>query len=79
MGKIELTVRIDDDLAAQASQEGSIDTVVENALRAYVDASKASSADARAKKWAEENAEAIKAYNERIARRGLFGEDQRRW
>jgi antitoxin CcdA len=36
-------------------------------------------AEARARKWAEENAEAIKAYNERIERRGVFGADLRRW
>lgn len=34
---------------------------------------------ARAKAWAEENAEAIAAYNERIEREGCFGEAWRRW
>ena len=36
-------------------------------------------AEARAGAWARENAEAIESYNERIKRRGIFGEDLRRW
>jgi len=38
-----------------------------------------SEASARARAWAEENAEAIRAHNQRIAERGVFGEDLRRW
>jgi len=36
-------------------------------------------AEARARQWAEENAEAIRVHNQRIAERGVFGEDLRRW
>lgn len=36
-------------------------------------------AEERARQWAEENAEAIKAHNERVAVRGVFGDDLRRW
>ncbi len=36
-------------------------------------------AAARAKQWAEENAEAIELYRKRIEDRGLFGDDLRRW
>jgi post-segregation antitoxin (ccd killing protein) len=36
-------------------------------------------AEARAKIWAEENAEAIAEPNERIARRGLIGDEWRKW
>lgn len=36
-------------------------------------------AEARAAKWAEENADAIEDYNRRIAERGLIGADWRRW
>ena len=32
-----------------------------------------------AKQWRDQNAEAIAAYNEEIARRGVFGEDLRTW
>ncbi|HEX7761759.1 MAG TPA: winged helix-turn-helix domain-containing protein [Caulobacteraceae bacterium] len=35
--------------------------------------------DRRAAAWAAENAEAIRVHNERIAERGIFGEDLRRW
>lgn len=34
---------------------------------------------AKARQWAEENAAAIGVHNERIAERGLFGGDLRRW
>ena len=36
-------------------------------------------AEERARRWAEENAEAIKARCERIEREGCFGEEWRRW
>jgi len=36
-------------------------------------------AEERARLWTEENADAIRAYNARIERRGVFGEDLRRW
>jgi len=35
--------------------------------------------DAPARKWAKENAKAIRVHNERIEHRGIFGEDLRRW
>lgn len=93
MGKAELRVEIDEALLAEAKAAGlPLEPLVEAALRAAVrgeptgivaaDArQKADSAGAevRAKRWAEENAEAIKAYNERIERRGVFGAEWRRW
>ena len=33
----------------------------------------------RARRWAEENADAIKAYNERVEREGCFGDAWRNW
>ena len=36
-------------------------------------------AAARSKKWSEENAAAIEAYNKRIEREGCFGEAWRTW
>ena len=36
-------------------------------------------AEERAAIWARENAEAILSYNDRIKRRGIFGQDLRRW
>ena len=37
------------------------------------------SADERARRWAVGNADAIRTHNARIAERGVFGEDLRRW
>jgi antitoxin CcdA len=36
-------------------------------------------AQQRARRWAEENADAIAVHNARIGERGLFGDDLRRW
>ena len=89
MGKIELTIQVDESLEEQAQALGmSLAEYVEERLRAprldIVGAMARQKADpvgaaARAKAWAEENAEAIKDYNRRIAERGLFGDEYRRW
>jgi len=36
-------------------------------------------ADERARRWTRENADAISIHNARVADRGVFGEDLRRW
>ncbi len=36
-------------------------------------------ADERARRWADENADAVSVHNARIADRGVFGQDLRRW
>lgn len=78
MGKIELN--IDADLLAQAKDAGvPVEEVIERALREAVRKADPAGADARAKKWADENAEAIADYNRRIRERGLIGEEFRRW
>ena len=85
MGKVELNIEIDPELAAEAERLGVDLTVagvagVERALAIRRNAVKSDAEradDARA--WAAENAEALKAYNERIARDGIFGEDFRTW
>lgn len=78
MGKGEL--KIDPELLAQAQAAGvkAVD-VAEEALRAALRTADTAAADARAAKWAEENAEAIKDYNRRIAQRGLFSDGLRTW
>ncbi|WP_304170971.1 type II toxin-antitoxin system CcdA family antitoxin [Phenylobacterium aquaticum] len=83
MGKTEL--KIDADLLAQAEAAGVLtERVVERALReallaASGPAATAAAADARAAKWAEENAEAIADYNRRIRERGVFSTGLRTW
>lgn len=77
MGKAELKVEIDADFLAQAAAAGvDVSAVAEDALRAAL---ARSDAEGRAKRWAEDNVEAIAAHRERIERYGVFGEDLRRW
>lgn len=85
MGKVELNIEIDPGMAAEAERLG-VDLAkaglagVEMALARRRNTLKSDEERAReARAWAEENAEAIKAYNDRIARDGVFGEDFRTW
>lgn len=78
MGKPEL--KIDPELLAQARAAGvPVDDVVDRALRLALQKADPAAADARAAKWAEENAEAIADYNRRIRERGLIGDEFRKW
>jgi antitoxin CcdA len=78
MGKAEL--RIDADLLKQAKEAGvSVERVAEAAVREALRRADPAAADARARKWAEENAEAIEDYNRRIRERGLIGSEFRKW
>ncbi len=78
MGKAELKLEINADLLAKARASGvDLDALAESAIRAVVQPPEAG--DERARRWAEENAEAISSYNERIARRGLLGDESRKW
>lgn len=85
MGRHELKIEIDPDLIAEADRLG-VDLSaagiagVERALairrnRLKTDAERS----AEAAEWAAENADAIKAYRERIETYGVFGEDFRTW
>lgn len=63
-------------IALAEAEKGQPTGIVANHLRQMADPA---GAEARSRKWAEENADAIRAYNERIERRGVFGTDLRRW
>ncbi len=85
MGKAELKIDIDPAMVEEADRLG-VDLSkaglagVELALARQRNANKTDeerAGDARA--WAEENAEALKAYSARIERDGIFGEDFRTW
>lgn len=91
MGKIERTVELDERLVEQVEAAG---LTLEQAISRGVEAASRpigivanherqkqdpAGAEERARRWAEENAEAIRAHKERIERRGVFGEDLRRW
>jgi antitoxin CcdA len=70
MGNIDLNVAADADLIALATERGiSLEVAFDDGVRRAL----------LAKRWAEENAEAIRVHNERIAERGVFGEGFRRW
>jgi antitoxin CcdA len=81
MGKLEPNIHPDADLLAQAQAAGiSPEEVAEQAIRReMVRRMTPEQQDARARAWAEENAEAIKAHQERIERYGVFGEDLKTW
>jgi antitoxin CcdA len=85
MGKAELKIAIDPALVAETKRLGvdlrtaglaGVELAVARRRNALMtDAERAR--DARA--WADENAEALKAYRLRIERDGVFGEDLRTW
>ena len=80
MDRPEPSSMIDPELLEQAARLGlDITGMSENQLRLHLQKVEPSGGEARARRWAEENAEAIEDYNERIRRRGCFGDQFRRW
>ena len=89
MGKTQLKIEIDPELLAQAKAAGlKVTQVLESALRFELSKAARRAEDARysglsdeekARRWGEENAEAIKAQKARIEAHGVFGEDLRTW
>lgn len=80
MDRAEPASTIDPELLEQADRLGiDIGGMSENDLRLHLQKVDPAGAGVRALRWAEENAEAIKDYNERIRRRGSFGDQFRRW
>lgn len=78
VGKTEL--KIDAELVARAEAAGlPVEQVAEDALRAALRKADVTGSDARAAKWAQENAEAIEDYNRRISERGVFSTGLRKW
>jgi antitoxin CcdA len=75
-----LAADIDPELLTQAHRLGlSVAGMSETQLRLHLQKVDPVGAEDRARRWAEENAEAIKEHNERIARRGLISDYFRRW
>ena len=73
-------IGIDPELLAQAQRLGiSVAGFSETQLRLHLQKVDPAGAEERARRWAEENAEALKAYRKRIEERGVFGDDLRTW
>lgn len=71
---------IDPELLAQAERLGiSATGMSETQLRLHLQKIDPAGAEERARRWAEENAEAIADHNARIARRGLISDHFRKW
>jgi len=71
---------VDPELLENAARIGlSVDGLSERDLRLRLQTLDPAGAEARARRWAEENAEAIRLNNEAVKRRGVFGADLRRW
>ncbi|MGV3578373.1 type II toxin-antitoxin system CcdA family antitoxin [Brevundimonas sp.] len=80
MGKVELNIGIDPELIEQAQRLGiSIAGIDERALRLHLQKVDPAGAEARAKRWAEENAEAIKEHNRFVEEYGLLSDHYRTW
>lgn len=81
MGKVDLNIGVDPELLAQAERLGiDVSGMDERSLRLHLQKVDPAGAEARAKRWAQENAEAIADHNRRIAERGLLSDHIRpRW
>jgi antitoxin CcdA len=80
MGKVELNIGIDPELLEQAARLGvAVSGLSESQLRLHLQKIDPAGAEARANRWARENTEAIKAYNDRLEKDGCFGEEWRTW
>lgn len=75
MGKVELNIGIDPELIEQAQKLGiSFAGMDERALRLHLQKVDPAGAEARARRWAEQNAEAIADHNRRIRERGVLSD-----
>ena len=80
MGKVELNIGIDPELIEQAARLGiSIAGMDERALRLHLQKVDPAGAETRAKRWAEENAVAIKDHNAFVEKHGLLSDHIRPW
>ncbi|MGE5502669.1 MAG: type II toxin-antitoxin system CcdA family antitoxin [Ignavibacteriales bacterium] len=77
MGKTELKIEIDTHVLEQArAREIQLSLFVERALKKELGVA---AAEDRARRWAEENAEAIASHNRFVEENGEFGREWRSW
>lgn len=80
MGKVELNIGIEPELLEQAARlKLDVSGMDERTLRLHLQKVDPAGAEARAKRWAEENAEAIKAHNSFVEKHGLLSDYLRPW
>lgn len=80
MGKVELDIGVDPELLAQAKRLGiSTAGMSETQLRLHLQKVDPAGAEERARRWAQENAEAIKEHNAFIEEHGLLSDHLRTW
>lgn len=80
MGKVELDIGIDPELLAQAKRLGiSMAGMSETQLRPHLQKIDPAGAEERARRWAQENVEAIKEHNDFIEEHGLLSDHLRTW
>lgn len=80
MGRPELNIGIDPELLAQAERLGiSVSGLSETALRLHLQKVDPKGAEDRARRWADQNAEAIKEYNAFVEQNGLLSDHLRTW
>ena len=79
MVKIELKIEIDSELMEHAAAIGlNVEALAERAVRLALQKADPAGAEARAAKWAQDNAEGIADYNRRIRERGTIGAEFRK-
>ncbi|HEX5776180.1 MAG TPA: type II toxin-antitoxin system CcdA family antitoxin [Caulobacteraceae bacterium] len=77
MGKTELKIEIDTHMLEQArAREIRLNLVLERALKKELGAA---AAEERARRWADENADAIASHNRFVEENGEFGKEWRSW
>ena len=80
MGKAEPRFDIDPELLEQARRIGvDVAGLSESSLRLHLQRIDPAGAEGRAKRWAEENADAIRLHNDFVQKNGPFGAEWRRW
>lgn len=77
MGKTELKLEIDTHMLEQArAREIHLSLLLERALKKELGAA---AAEERARRWADENADAIASHNRFVEENGEFGREWRSW
>ncbi|MBP7705332.1 MAG: type II toxin-antitoxin system CcdA family antitoxin [Caulobacter sp.] len=80
MDRLDAPPPIDPELLEQAARLGlDVAGWSERDLRLRLQNLDPAGGEARARRWAEENAEAIRGQGRRVEREGCFGEEWRRW